>query len=446
MAFGDERYADEINQENDGTRPMNSTAEHAAPAAAASASGAEAKKKRFGRHGRKHKAEKKHPGIRAFIGGLVGAALACVLVLGVTGNLTGHGGFASETVQLGSDTNTTINVSGTDNSLAETVAKKDTDSVVCIYVYTNRSGFGPFGASAEETADSADSASSLGSGVILSKDGYILTNYHVIEGASSLKVSVGGELLDAKVVGTDESSDLAVIKVNATGLTPIEIGSSANLKVGQWVMAIGSPYGMEQSVSTGIISATSRSSASLQLEDSLAVYTNMIQTDAAINPGNSGGALVDANGKLIGINTEIASNSNSNSGVGFAIPIDYAFNIAQQLIKGETPTHASLGVSMATIDSQTARRYNLPVKSGVYVNSVVSGSAAEKAGIQEGDIITKVDDKKVSDSTDLLVAIRSHNLGDKVTVEVNRNGETKQFNCTLGEDTDSSQSNNGNTQ
>lgn len=374
-------------------------------------------------------------GVKAFIGGLVGAALACVIVLAATGNL-GNGGVTAGTVNLGSDTNTTINVKGEDNTLAETVAQKDISSVVCIYVYQKDSGTSSFFGGVSD-GDSTETQSSLGSGVILSKDGYILTNYHVIDGASSLKVSVNGSTLDAKVVGTDESSDLAVIKVNATGLTPIEIGKSSDLKVGEWVMAIGSPYGMEQSVSTGIISATNRSSASLQTEDSSAVYTNMIQTDAAINPGNSGGALVDSDGKLIGINTSIASNSDSNSGVGFAIPVDYAINIAKQLIKGETPTHASLGVSMATVDSQTARRYNLSVKSGAYVNSVVSGSAADQAGIEEGDIITKVDDTKISSSSDLLIAVRSHNPGDKITIELNRNGETKTVEVTLGEDSDS---------
>lgn len=378
----------------------------------------------------------KRTGLRAFVGGLAGAAVACLLVLGVTGNL-GNGGVAASTVELGSSTNTTINVQGEDNTLAETVAQKDISSVVCIYVYTKQNSISGFFGGVSDGSDSAETESSLGSGVILSKDGYILTNYHVIEGASSLKVSVNGSMLDAKVVGTDESSDLAVIKVNATGLTPIEIGSSSDLKVGEWVMAIGSPYGMEQSVSTGIVSATSRSSASLQASDSSAVYTNMIQTDAAINPGNSGGALVDSDGKLIGINTMIASNSDSNSGVGFAIPVDYAIDIAKQLMKGETPSHAQLGVSVATVTSANAKQYGLSVDSGAYVNSVSSGSGADSAGIKVGDIITKIGDTSITSATDVVVAVRSHSVGDSVSVEVSRNGETKTFNVTLGEDTDS---------
>lgn len=395
---------------------------------------------RVGRQGgSKGSGAAKRPGLRAFIGGLVGAAAACLIVLAVTGNLT-NGGVTANTVDLGSDTNTTINVQGEDTStLAETVAQKDVPSVVCIYVYTKQDSVSNFFGGVSDSS-SEETESSLGSGVILSKNGYILTNYHVIEDASSLKVSVNGSMLDAKVVGTDESSDLAVIKVNATGLTPIEIGSSSDLKVGEWVMAIGSPYGMEQSVSTGIVSATSRSSASLQASDSSAVYTNMIQTDAAINPGNSGGALVDSDGKLIGINTMIASNSDSNSGVGFAIPVDYAIDIAKQLMKGETPSHAQLGVSAATVTSQNAKQYGLSVDSGAYVNSVSSGSGADNAGIEVGDIITKVGDTDIASATDLVVAVRSHNVGDSVTVEVNRNGETKSFDVTLGEDTDSTSS------
>lgn len=375
----------------------------------------------------------KHPGLMAFIGAL----LACVLVLGVTGNLTRGVG----SVTLGSGTDTTINVQGEDNTLAETVAEKDIPSVVCIYVYTKNTASGFFGNSASDT----ETESSLGSGVILSSDGYILTNYHVIEGTSSLKVSVNGGMQDATVVGTDESSDLAVIKVNATGLTPIEIGSSSSLKVGEWVMAIGSPYGMEQSVSTGIVSATSRSSASLQASGSTAVYTNMIQTDAAINPGNSGGALVDSDGKLIGINTMIASNSDSNSGVGFAIPVDYAIDIAKQLMQGETPSHAQLGVTTATVDAQAAQQYGLKVDAGAYVNSVTSGGAAEKAGIETGDIITKLGDSTISSASDLVIAVRSHNPGDTVTVEVNRDGETKSFNVTLGQDTNTTSSSSSGT-
>ena len=192
-----------------------------------------------------------------------------------------------------------------------------------------------------ETEDSGG----VGSGVILDADGNILTNYHVIEGATALVVRTDdGNSYEAEVVGTDESSDLAVIRLkdakDAT-LTPIEIGDSDGIAVGEWVMAIGSPFGNEQSVSTGIVSALYRSTA-LQSTSGTSIYANMIQTDAAINPGNSGGALVNAEGELIGINSVIESYSGSSSGVGFAIPVNYAINIANQIIAGETPVHPYL--------------------------------------------------------------------------------------------------------
>ena len=286
-----------------------------------------------------------------------------------------------------------------------------------------------------QTSDELEE-SSLGSGIILSSDGYILTNYHVIEGADQLKVNAGGEEYTAQVVGTDESSDLAVLKIDATGLTAIEVGSSSDLAVGEWVMAVGSPFGLEQSVSTGIVSATSRTTSALNdsSSGSSAVYTNMIQTDAAINPGNSGGALVDKDGKLIGVNTLIASASGSSSGVGFAIPVDYAMNIAQQIIDGKTPSHAQLGITGTTVNSQLAKRYNLPVESGAYVTSVSAGSSAANAGIQEGDIITKLGDTSISSSSDLVLAVRSHNAGDNVEVTFNRNGQENTVSVTLGSD------------
>ena len=169
------------------------------------------------------------------------------------------------------------------------------------------------------------------------------------------------------------------------------------------------------------------------------IYPNMIQTDAAINPGNSGGALVDSNGKLIGINTLITSYSGNYSGVGFAIPVNYAVNIAQQIIEGKTPTHAQLGVSLSTVNSQNAKRYGLKVDSGAYISAVNSGSGAAEAGLEEGDIVTKFDGNSVSSASDLMLDVRSKNPGDKVTLEVNRNGETKQIEVTLGSD-ESSQS------
>lgn len=368
-------------------------------------------------------------GVKIFLLGFLGAVVACALAFGVYSAL----GKNSSSVTLGSDgSGTNITVTGDDATLAEAVAQKALPSVVNINVYTasqsQAQGFMRSSSTQEYTQ------SSLGSGVILSDDGYILTNYHVIEGADKLQVVASGGEYEAKVVGTDPSSDLAVIKIEASGLPAVEIGSSSDLVTGEWVMAVGSPFGLEQSVSTGIVSAVSRSSSSLYSSESEAIYTNMIQTDAAINPGNSGGALVDKNGKLIGINTLIASTSGSSSGVGFAIPVDYAMKIAEQIIAGQTPSHAQLGVSLTTVNSSVAARYNLPVSEGAYVTRVTSSSGASKAGIAEGDIITKVGDSKVTSASDLIIAVRSHNPGDTVSVTFNRSGSEQTVDIVLGTD------------
>lgn len=382
-------------------------------------------------------------GGKTFLLGFAGAALACALGLGGFAAWQSFGApdeGSGSTVQLGSSESSDIAATDEDATLAEAVAQKALPSVAAIDVYTTQSDMYGFGVSAGELAQS-----SLGSGVVLSEDGYILTNYHVVEGAEALKVTVEGAEYDAKVVGSDPSSDLAVVKADgASGLRAIELGDSDNLTIGEWVMSIGSPFGLEQSVATGIVSATSRS----QIMDSseqdpygmgqgsgtTTIYANLIQTDAAINPGNSGGALVDAEGKLIGINTLITSYSGNYSGVGFAIPVNYAVNIAQQIIDGKTPTHAQLGVSLSTVTAQNAQRYGLPVESGAYIAAVAADSGAAEAGLQEGDIVTKFDGKAVESASDLMLDVRSKNPGDTVTLEVNRNGETQEVQVTLGSD------------
>lgn len=381
--------------------------------------------------------------LKTFVAGFAGAALAALLVLGLTGNLfhtqtTSNGAEpAAATATVTEEGGTQVIVPSEDASLAEVVSAKTLPSVVCIYVYSEQTSYSWFGPTA-----TGEALSSLGSGVILSEDGYVLTNNHVIEGESRLMVSANDTQYEATVVGTDPTSDLAVIKIEgAEGLVPMEIGTSADLKVGQWVMTVGSPYGMEQSVAAGIISAVSRSSSSLQSADDTALYANLIQTDAAINPGNSGGALVDAQGRLIGINTLTASYSGSNSGVGFAIPVDYAYSIATQIINGEEPSHAQLGVSLINVDAATAQRYNLSVEEGAYVALAYAGAA--ESGIQEGDIITRIDGKNMVSATEVILAIRSHMPGDTVSVEVNRNGETLQMDVVLTADNENNSAQQG---
>lgn len=377
---------------------------------------------------------------KTFAAGFGGAALAVVLGLGGFAgyNAVVNDGNSGSGTTLGSTVSTSINADDTDATLAEAVADKALPSIASIDVYQKASssalsGFEMPGQGSDGTLTQA----SLGSGVVISSDGYIITNNHVVEGADAIKATVNGVEYDATLVGSDSSSDIAVIKVDATDLTAIEIGSSSDLKVGEWVMSLGNGFGLENSVATGIVSALQRSTT-MQDETTgqTVIYPNMIQTDATINPGNSGGALVDSDGKLVGINSMIQSYSGSSSGVGFAIPVDYAMSLAQQIIDGKTPTHAYLGVSMADINSQMAQYYNLPTDTGVYVASVYSDSAAGQAGIEEGDIITSFDGQAIESASDLQLAVRGKNPGDSVEIVVNRDGKEQSFTVTLGSDED----------
>lgn len=303
--------------------------------------------------------------------------------------------------------------------LGEVVAKKALPSVVSIdVVVTTPGGYQMQG---------------VGSGVVLDKDGHIITNNHVVKGATDLSVHVDGETYKAKLIGADPSSDLAVIKVDDENLKPIELADSDKLTIGQWVMAIGSPFGLEHSVSTGIVSSLYRSTT-MRSRDGFSIYANLIQTDAAINPGNSGGALVDSQGRLIGINTLIESNSGTNSGVGFAIPINYAKRVADQIIAGKPVTHAFLGVTLDTITPYNATSANVSVDSGAYVVSVIADGPAHKAGIKQGDVITEINGEPVATADDLILKVRSHEEGDKVTLKVVRGKETLDIDATLGSD------------
>ena len=377
------------------------------------------------------KPKKDRKSVKTFFIAFAGAAVACVLALGIFAavNPSNNGYTIQET-----NSGITINANTDDMSLAEAVAAKTLPSVVNINVYANTSqqSMSPFGMLGGQSATQELQQTSLGSGVVLTADGYILTNNHVVDGADALEVVAEGETYEAKIVGTDPSSDLAVIKVDGATLKPIEIGNSAELKVGEWVMAAGSPFGMEQSVSTGIVSAVNRSYADSQ---SGAIYTNMIQTDAAINSGNSGGALVDAEGKLIGINTLIMSTSGTSSGVGFAIPVDYAFGIAEQLIQGKTPSHAQIGITPMTLTSELASRFGINASEGAIINSLTSGGAAEKAGLKVGDVIIKVNNEPITSASDLVLAIRSHSPNDEVDVTYLRDGKEETTRVKLGADT-----------
>jgi putative serine protease PepD len=279
-----------------------------------------------------------------------------------------------------------------------------------------------------------------GSGVIIRADGYILTNNHVVDGADRIVVTVGLEDKVATLVGTDPSTDLAVIKIEGNGYPAVEAGSSKDLQVGQFVMAVGSPFGLEKTVTSGIISALQRSEqAQGQTANDITTYTNLIQTDAAINPGNSGGALVDEHGRLVGLNSLIQSPSGGvgaaqSAGIGFAIPVDFAIDIANQLIASGKATHAYVGVSTETVDEGLAAQFGLPMKSGALVRFVAPGAPAEAAGIKRGDVIVKIGTMRVTGVADVFAAIREHKVGETVPFEVIRNGQSTVLDVKLGSD------------
>ncbi len=351
--------------------------------------------------------------------GLAAAAVALVLVAGGVGGVVGanvsdnasNSSSNSDSV-LGGDRNNTQPAAAPAGS-TQAVADKVTPSVVSIEVQGSQ-------------------ASGSGSGIVLTADGTILTNNHVVAGAGgSPKLTVtfsDGSTAAAEVVGADQISDIAVIKVDKTGLTPIEVGTSNNLEVGQEVIAVGSPLGLNGTVTTGIISALNRPVSTRGEGDGQASVIDAIQTDAAINPGNSGGALVNANGALIGVNSAIASLSEGQTGgsigLGFAIPIDQAMRIANELEQTGKATQAGLGVSVRS----GAPSADDP---GALISEVTSGGAASKAGIPNGALVTKLDDRVIPSGDALIAAVRSHAPGDTVEITYEVNGQEKTAQVTL---------------
>lgn len=271
----------------------------------------------------------------------------------------------------------------------------------------------------------------LGSGVIVSADGYILTNNHVVEGAEEIMVDLqdgSSRELKAKVVGTDKRTDLAVLKIDATDLPAATLGDSDQLLVGDIVLAIGNPFGVGQTVTMGIVSAKSRN-----IGISRGGYEDFIQTDASINQGNSGGALIDAEGRVVGINTAILSPSGGNLGIGFAIPINLARNVMEQLIRDGRVTRGYLGVQIESITPDRQKAFNLQNTNGALVTHVEKDGPAAKGGLQRGDVITQVDGKTVNDVPALRLQIASMPPGTKVKLQVIRRGKPVAIEVTLGE-------------
>jgi Do/DeqQ family serine protease len=272
--------------------------------------------------------------------------------------------------------------------------------------------------------------SGLGSGVIVSPDGYILTNHHVVDGAEQIKVDLNdNRTLDAKVVGSDAASDLAVLKVDANNLPVLSLGDSDRVRVGDVVLAIGNPLGIGQTVTMGIISAKGR-----QTGLSNGSFEDFLQTDAPINQGNSGGALVSTNSELVGINSQILSPSGGSIGIGFAIPSNMARSVMDQLIKNGRVRRGQLGITVQKVTSEIAASLNLKEAKGVIVHQVQPGSAAERAGIRKDDVITSFNDSEVNDPNTFRNQVASTSPGSEVTLTITRDGkQQQQVRATLGE-------------
>lgn len=376
-----------------------------------------------------------------FVSGVVG----CSVVIG-----TCFGIPSIKTKLIGS--NNTSSISTTNNTSTESngyvqqtslsnysdtavyAANKILPSIVGIKIEYNVNTTSFFGRANSSTATAS------GSGIIISEDGYILTNNHVVSSSSSesssyyqiseaTKVTVSlfndETEYEAQIVGQDEQTDLAVIKIDKTGLTKAEFADSDNVKVGEFAMAVGNPVNMTSTVTTGIVSAVNR-----EITDSDGKTYKCIQTDAAINSGNSGGALVNSDGNVIGINT-LKLSGTGIEGIGFAIPINSTTDVTSQLIQYSKVKRPYIGISGMDLDETTAKKYNLVV--GVYVKSVEDFSAAEKSGLKSGDVIIEVDGKSIKTMDELNEIKNSHQIGDEIKLKINRDGNEKEITLTLGE-------------
>ncbi len=364
------------------------------------------------------------------------SGLATVLVIGVCfgvpnikNKIIGTSNNNSLSITSGPAAN---KISATDYSNTSiAVANKVLPSIVGISIdYTVNSMFGQ-----------SSTAKASGSGIIISEDGYILTNNHVINSSSSnsnsyyqiteannLKVTLYNDdtEYDAKVIGSDSQTDLAVIKIEKTGLTAAELGDSSAVQVGEFAMAVGNPLGLQSSISCGIVSAKDR-----EVTDTDAKTTyHVIQTDAAINSGNSGGALVNADGKVIGINT-LKLSGTGVEGIGFAIPINSTIDVYKELISKGKISRPFIGITGIDLDEATAKKNNLV--EGIYVKSIENFSAAEKAGVKVGDVIIEADGSLVKNMDELNTIKNKHSVGDKLKIKVNRDGKEKELTLTLQE-------------
>lgn len=378
--------------------------------------------------------------ILPFVSGVVGCSVVLGTCFGVPSIRSKLINNSSSNISTSNSSSTQSNGYVTQTALsnysdtAVYAANKILPSIVGIKIeYTvNTQSF--FGRSSSSTATAS------GSGIIISEDGYILTNNHVVSSSSSesnsyYQITDAGKVTvtlfgdeteyEAKIVGQDEQTDLAVIKIEKTGLTKAEFADSDSVKVGEFAMAVGNPVNMNSTVTTGIVSAVNR-----KITDSDGKTYTCIQTDAAINSGNSGGALVNSEGKVIGINT-LKLSGTGIEGIGFAIPINSTTDITSQLIQYSKVKRPFIGISGIDLNAETAKTYNLV--EGVYVKSVEDFSAAEKAGLKAGDVIIEVEGKSIKTMNELNEVKNSHKIGDELKLKINRNGTEKEITLTLGE-------------
>ncbi len=269
----------------------------------------------------------------------------------------------------------------------------------------------------------------FGSGVIISADGYIVTNNHVVEGAGKIDVTLNDQReFEAKLIGNDPSTDLALIKIEGVDFPFVTFANSDDVRIGEWVLAVGNPFNLTSTVTAGIVSAKARN---INILGTPGAIESFIQTDAAVNRGNSGGALVNMNGELIGVNAAIASNTGSYTGYSFAIPSNIVKKVADDLLNFGMVQRAYMGVTIRQVDSQLAREKDLSVVNGVYIESVTENGGARQAGAREGDVITMINNRPVTTNAELLEIIGQHNPGDVVSVVVNRKGELKKYEVEL---------------
>ncbi len=376
----------------------------------------------------------------ALLGGVVVAAFGWIAI--AAGWIHADNGSATVTVAAPLSAPVDASEEG-DSNLINQIYRRDGQGVAFISSdLPAQESSGPFG-------EAEGGGTATGSGFLIDTEGHIVTNNHVVEGADRVEVKLGASdtTYTAEVVGTDPATDVALLKVDAPAdqLHPLSLGDSSKVEVGEEVIAIGNPFGLDRTVTAGIVSALQRQ---IQAPNGFSI-SHVIQTDAAINPGNSGGPLIDSSGSVIGINSQIQTGGGSggNVGIGFAVPINTAHEVVQQIEAHGEVKHAYLGISGGSITPDLAKALKLPEEEGVLVNEVVKGGPADQAGVKGGDtsatiegasfrlggdVITEVDGKKVAGMEEVINAVNSASAGDKMELTVDRDGETKKITVTLG--------------